>query len=373
MNVASGSFKFVRLGILCSSLAMASLFSVGNRAIAAPRCGDLPNPEPGQSCSIEVPINRGPVGDGDEDYDFFHIAVDGYKIIDFKLRIHGRTGNTSEPSVLHKAADSNTVSTQEVENRRKELNDLFIQVESKLNNAAGDVKASREEFNELEAKFKKEFDSFHKSVSKFSTSHAGLQITERVRPEFDSLGFRKARGNINAIVEVVQVFVGTPTYLQQRSKDYDGKVLSLAASISKNDKNVTFSQVINNPPEGVADHGIPKKPSFLADVNGDGIRDYGRVVGNEPKDIMLSFQLGKQGGEFQSEPNAVTTIRGETDLGYDHFSRWIEDVNGDGRGDFCRFVGNIPPFPACLLSDGNSFPKENTPVQHVDDRFQVAQ
>jgi len=97
--------------------------------------------------------------------------------------------------------------------------------------------------------------------------------------------------------------------------------------------------------------------SFLADVNGDGILDYGRPIGDGP--YTLSFKLGKKGGGYISEEFSYDGRSGPMDWGYPSPPSWMEDVNGDGKADFCRYVGNTPPYPACLLAGEKGFSKSS--------------
>jgi len=73
---------------------------------------------------------------------------------------------------------------------------------------------------------------------------------------------------------------------------------------------------------------------WLADVNGDGKDDYCREVGD--RDAKASFILC-DGDRGSAGWGKITTKYG--DLGYKG-NRWFADVNGDGRDDYCREVGN---------------------------------
>lgn len=73
----------------------------------------------------------------------------------------------------------------------------------------------------------------------------------------------------------------------------------------------------------------------MADVNGDGLADYCRFVGN-PGEIFLSCGLATTARTFGSlDVNSAKNY----DAGYDTF-RAMVDVNQDGRADYCRFVGD---------------------------------
>jgi hypothetical protein len=78
------------------------------------------------------------------------------------------------------------------------------------------------------------------------------------------------------------------------------------------------------------DWGAPDARWF-ADVNGDGYSDYCRVAAG-----LLSCSLGTRGGVMRGTPDWTQSI---ADLGWPG-RRWFVDVNGDGKADFCRAVGN---------------------------------
>jgi hypothetical protein len=103
-----------------------------------------------------------------------------------------------------------------------------------------------------------------------------------------------------------------------------------------------------------SDRGYTDLPNWMADVNGDGKPDFCRFVGNEGK-IFLSCQLATNDG-FHPNQFTFNTIAG-VDKGYGDMPRWMEDVNGDGRADFCRWVGNAPNiYESCLLAGQRGFP-----------------
>lgn len=108
-------------------------------------------------------------------------------------------------------------------------------------------------------------------------------------------------------------------------------------------------------PRDITDPGYADRPRFLADVNKDGFKDYCRATGDASR-IHLSCLLGGQYGfgensyEFRSP--------GNTDFGYAGTS-WMQDVNGDGRMDYCRQVGDEPnSFYAAILAEANGFARE---------------
>ncbi|NET38840.1 MAG: S8 family serine peptidase [Cyanothece sp. SIO1E1] len=76
----------------------------------------------------------------------------------------------------------------------------------------------------------------------------------------------------------------------------------------------------------------------FADVNGDGRADYCRMVGN-PEEEKVMCRLAAADGSLTGA-NVSSPRRSEGfDWGYTYF-REFADVNGDGRADYCRMVGN---------------------------------
>jgi hypothetical protein len=95
----------------------------------------------------------------------------------------------------------------------------------------------------------------------------------------------------------------------------------------------------------------------LADVDGDGRLDYCRFVG-DPPEVFLSCQLGLANGLFSLEPHGFNSIK-RIDQGYENRPRALIDINSDQRADFCRFVGNFPTVRVlCNLADRSGFAAE---------------
>jgi hypothetical protein len=115
-----------------------------------------------------------------------------------------------------------------------------------------------------------------------------------------------------------------------------------------------FGQYDVNGQQGY-DPGYSNMPRFMADVNGDGRADYCRFVGNAPN-IFLSCGLASGNSFGNYDVNGKPWSQGGLDPGYDNMPRFMVDVNGDGKADYCRFVGNAPNiFLSCALSTGTGF------------------
>ena len=112
------------------------------------------------------------------------------------------------------------------------------------------------------------------------------------------------------------------------------------------------SQYTYNSIPGI-DAGYASLPRLLADVNIDGRADYCRFVGNAPN-VFLSCNLAGTSG-FDTNQYTFSSIRG-IDQGYGSLPRVLADVTGDGRADYCRFVGNAPNiFASCNVATANGF------------------
>ncbi len=100
----------------------------------------------------------------------------------------------------------------------------------------------------------------------------------------------------------------------------------------------------------INDKGYHNSIRQFADVNGDGKADYCREVGNPPN-TFIACALATDSG-FQEEYGYGRI----NDKGYDNPLRQFADVNGDGKTDYCREVGNPPnTFISCAMATNNGF------------------
>jgi len=105
--------------------------------------------------------------------------------------------------------------------------------------------------------------------------------------------------------------------------------------------------------DGIIDFGLGDYREYL-DVNGDGLPDYCRFVGDSP-DIFLSCQLGTKNGGLSFQPYGFNSSKG-IDPGYPSLPQALVDVNHDGRPDFCRYVGDWSnPDLSCVLAETGGF------------------
>lgn len=104
-----------------------------------------------------------------------------------------------------------------------------------------------------------------------------------------------------------------------------------------------------------------KEGAAFVDFNGDGKTDYCRVVGSSTSAYVRCLLSAGSGWstfvERAGEPPGEITST-VLDQGHAH-ARWWVDINGDGMSDYCRAVGNDPNQSAsllsCRLSRGGSF------------------
>jgi hypothetical protein len=95
---------------------------------------------------------------------------------------------------------------------------------------------------------------------------------------------------------------------------------------------------------GNIDLGYPEGRAFV-DFDGDRKQDYCRVIGTQSPNSFVTCTMS-DGTAF-----GVTVKSSPLDWGYAETRQW-RDVNGDGRADFCRTVGNNRELFSCTLSEG---------------------
>jgi hypothetical protein len=132
-----------------------------------------------------------------------------------------------------------------------------------------------------------------------------------------------------------------------------------ALELAKRRKSPREISRIDFPPQGIRDKGYHTYPRFLADVNGDGKRDYCRGVSIIPPDFhceLGSDDGGFKGGEYVS---LIKIDYGDSEHpGWlDNF--WMEDVNNDKKADFCRLLPKDGRREAyCVLAGASGFERD---------------
>ncbi len=115
----------------------------------------------------------------------------------------------------------------------------------------------------------------------------------------------------------------------------------------RNDKEYHYSSI-----DGI-EPGDPSLPQYFADVNGDGRADYCRFIGKKPNHYLACNLAEKT--SFSKDQFGFRSIN-NIGVGYAHLPRLMADVNGDGRADYCRFVGVDPKvFLSCNLARAYGF------------------
>lgn len=135
---------------------------------------------------------------------------------------------------------------------------------------------------------------------------------------------------------------------------------------SSGSQRVTYSDVIDDDevPEK-ANHSYYKQyPKFLADVNGDGIRDFCRGVGGAP--ATLACQIGKENGFFKTKE-----YQGPRNMNWGNANQkqWMEDVNDDDRADFCRFIKNQA---VATLAEDDAFADDLVRIKKTSQGWRLA-
>jgi hypothetical protein len=102
------------------------------------------------------------------------------------------------------------------------------------------------------------------------------------------------------------------------------------------------------------DQGYGHLPRAFVDANGDGRVDYCRFVGDAPN-VFIACVLGTPEGFDVANQFTFRSIGG-IDQGYGDRLREFRDANGDGKSDYCRFVGDSPNiYEACNLATSVGF------------------
>ncbi|HEX4953812.1 MAG TPA: hypothetical protein VF017_10510 [Thermoanaerobaculia bacterium] len=98
------------------------------------------------------------------------------------------------------------------------------------------------------------------------------------------------------------------------------------------------------------DPGYADMPTFMADVTADGRADYCRFVG-EDNARFLSCAVARPAAGFGNHDVISAAGFDGLDPGRGDMPRFMADANGDGRADYCRFVGEDPrTYFSCALA-----------------------
>lgn len=110
--------------------------------------------------------------------------------------------------------------------------------------------------------------------------------------------------------------------------------------------------VYSDPLNG-ADKGYDHLPKAFIDANGDGREDYCRFVGDAPNIFIACVLRRRDGSLSKANQFSFRSISG-VDQGYDSLPRGFRSVNG--KAAYCRFVGDAPNiYEACNLTTSTGF------------------
>jgi hypothetical protein len=121
------------------------------------------------------------------------------------------------------------------------------------------------------------------------------------------------------------------------------------------DANTSEIIVVPSDPLNGVDKGYAHLPKASIDANGDGRKDYCRFIGNAPN-IFIACALRRSNSKLSDGNNFSFRSISGVDQGYDSLPRGFRLV--DGKAAYCRFVGNAPNiFEACNLTTSAGFSK----------------
>ena len=95
----------------------------------------------------------------------------------------------------------------------------------------------------------------------------------------------------------------------------------------------------------------------MVDVNGDGRADYCRFVGTSPETTALSCMLATDSGFGPQELKSGAGPGNLTPRSSRYPVELMGDVNGDGRADYCRIINETSSsrYLSCALASANGF------------------
>lgn len=107
--------------------------------------------------------------------------------------------------------------------------------------------------------------------------------------------------------------------------------------------------------------GLAERGRFMVDVNGDGRADYCRFVGTSPETTALSCMLATDSGFGPQELKSGAGASRLTPRSGQYPAELMGDVNGDGRADYCRIVGGdvSSMYLTCALASVSGFGNED--------------
>ena len=134
--------------------------------------------------------------------------------------------------------------------------------------------------------------------------------------------------------------------------DFTGNCLDHGSNANTSE---IIGPVYSDPLNG-ADKGYDHLPKAFIDANGDGRKDYCRFIGDAPNIFIACVLRTRDGSLSKANQFSFRSISG-VDQGYDSLPRGFRLVNG--KAAYCRFVGNAPDiYEACNLTISTGFSSE---------------
>jgi hypothetical protein len=310
-------------------------------AQSVPACRVI-QPRQGQVCFTEHPFSaRQRDEGGTRDHQFIVERVaSNYVIVDYELVIDGEFGAVSRPTGSIVSATGNAAIIQESARQVERLGETKSKLKQKAQGCVPPV------CGQLESQIDR-IDREIENLSSTQRSAVSAGGNEKILFTYTtSVSCRKILGiqtcgsgaGINGRVRVNQRYLGDPDSLRQGSLSLIEQSNSLIQA-SEAAVNAQRTALASQLPPGT-DLGYDSLPRAFVDVNGDGKKDFCRFVGDSPN-IFIACMLGTSSGfDIEKQVTAFTSARG-INQGYPNRPRGFRDVNGDGKSDYCRFDG--PP------------------------------
>jgi FG-GAP-like repeat len=268
----------------------------------------------------------------------------GYVITRSEFINNAQFGSVGGPNIKKVQSGASVQISEVIDQTSRELEEAYSKASGQYKKVSAMAEFRSKYQREIAAR--KEFLSRVESnvdVVTWDASVSGRCVRKIFGSCVDSIG-----GKLEGKVRVYKLYIGTANdarNFNQSMKTDLAVALSLTAK-----ENIDLSQL----PPGI-DLGYDSLPRAFVDVNGDGKPDYCRFVGDTPN-IYIACALRNSSGEWDlSQQYGYISIKG-IDQGYAHLARSFKDINGDGLADYCRFVGNIPrEAESCNLATPSGF------------------
>lgn len=314
-----------------------------------PSCASAPSPQPGNKCVQRVSVESRHVGYGEgvSRGEGSSTSLDGWFITGWEGPISTNSNNGSA-NIEFIQRQSNFQINSTLDEYDKTLIKLRDQVQSYANFPIAGVPVTvgglTEKINESQQENSRR--RTYASQAKTNVDRIVVRSEAQGRCTKNVLGtcVDNAGGWYRGYVDVYMVYVGSQSSItasQQQIVNEIQQGLQL------------LEQGMSSSLSGINDLGYNHLPRGLVDVSGDGRADYCRFVGDSPN-IFIACAIRTSNGGWEGEYN-YKSVEG-IDQGYGHLPRGFKDANGDGRADYCRFVGDNPNIiQSCNLATPSGF------------------